>query len=355
MKMDKNIRKQIRTLAAATVLAAALFAGCANESLEDELSYRQIGINCMQTGDYEGAVAAFDSALTYCTGKITETEIDICYYKAAALFASGDIQGALETYDAMIDYDKKDANAYYLRGCLMLQMGEAAKAQEDFSNAVLYGAEDYELYINIYENLSAYNLQTEGEEYLNKAFSIKGDSAEDLAERGKIYFLLGQNENAITELKAALDAGSVDANFTIAQVYEMEGDSETAETYYKAYADAGTADAEAMNALAEIEMAKFNYQAALEYVNQGLAMENVTNKRELMQNQIICLEYTSDFAGAWNVVQEYVALYPEDMDVQREYIFLKNRQETVETVVEIQAQVEPEGQSTEEPTEEVQP
>lgn len=345
--MDRNRRTQIRTLAVAAALAAALFAGCANERLEDELSYRQIGINCMQTGDYAGAVAAFDSALTYCTGKITETELDICYYKAAAQFASGDAQGALETYDAMLDYNKKDADAYYLRGCLMLQMGEAAKAQEDFASAVTCRDDDYGLYINIYENLSAYNLQTEGEEYLNKAFSIKGDSAEQLADRGKIYFLLGQYENAVTELTAALDGGSVDANLTIAQVYEAQGDSETAETYYKAYVDAGTADSNAMNALAEIEMAKFNYQAALEYIDQGLAMEHVTNRQELMQNQIICLEYTSDFAGAWNVVQEYVGLYPEDAEVQREYIFLKNRQETVETAMEIQAQVEPEEQSTE--------
>lgn len=348
--MHRNRRIQIGTLAVATVLAATLFTGCTDERLEDELSYRQIGINCMQAGDYEGAVAAFDSALSYCVGEITETEIDICYYKAAARFASGDTQGALETYDAMIAYDKKNADAYYLRGCLMLQMGDAVKAQEDFANAVTYRAEDYDLYINIYENLSAYNLQAEGEEYLNKAFSIKGNSAEHLANRGKIYFLLGQNENAITELTAAIDAGSIDANFTIAQVYENAGDSETAETYYKAYVDAGTADAETMNALAKIEMAKLNYPAALEYINQGLAMENVTNKRELMQNQIICLEYTGDFTGAWNVIQEYVALYPEDMDAQREYIFLKNRQVTTEQVMEIQAEVE-----TTEPTEEAQP
>lgn len=48
-----------------------------------------------------------------------------------------------------------------------------------------------------------------------------------------------------------------------------------------------------------------------------------------MQNLIICYEYTSDFNSAWNVVQEYVQVYPEDASAQREYIFLKtvwNRQ-----------------------------
>lgn len=338
----KNKNRKIIIFAAAAVFAAAIFSGCSNERLEDELSYRQVGIQCMQDGDYEGAVAAFDGALSYCVGKIGETEIDICYYKAAAQYASGDAQGALETYNALLDYNKKDANAYYLRGCLQLQMGDAAKAQEDFANAAAYNAEDYELYINIYENLSAYNLQTEGEEYLNEAFSIKGDGAENLAYRGKVYFLLGQYENALTELTAALEKESVEANLTIAQVYEAQGDTVTAETYYKTYIESGTADSEALNAIAEIEMGKMNYSEALAYINQGLAMENVTNKRELMQNQIICLEYTSDFAGAWTVIQEYVALYPEDMDVQREYVFLKNRQGVTEPSMEIEAEVDTE-------------
>ena len=52
------------------VLFAALFTGCTNERLEDELDFRKIGINSMQSGDYEGAVAAFNSALSQCVGKI---------------------------------------------------------------------------------------------------------------------------------------------------------------------------------------------------------------------------------------------------------------------------------------------
>ena len=49
-------------MVAGAVLFAALFTGCTNERLEDELDFRKIGINSMQSGDYEGAVAAFNSA-----------------------------------------------------------------------------------------------------------------------------------------------------------------------------------------------------------------------------------------------------------------------------------------------------
>lgn len=347
--MKKN--KRIITLTAAAALSIALLSGCANERLEEELSYRQLGIASMQKGDYEEAIAAFDSALSHCDGKISGTEIDICYYKAAALYASGDTQGALDTYNALLEYDKKNANAYYLRGCLLLKNGDLDGARADFANAVTYNASDFELYINIYQNLAAYNLGVEGEEYLNKAFSIKGNDAASLAGRGKVYYLLGENENALTELKAAIDAGSIDANLTIAQVYETMGDGAAAETYYKAYLDSGAADASAMCALAELEMAKLDYAAALSYVNQGLAMDEIPNRRQLMQNQIICMEYTGDFDGAWNVMEEYMSLYPDDMEALREYIFLKNRYNVqAQSSQEIQAEIIPsteEAQTTE--------
>lgn len=55
---------------AGAALVAALLAGCTNERLENEMAYRKIGINSMQSGDYEGAVAAFNSALSQCVGEI---------------------------------------------------------------------------------------------------------------------------------------------------------------------------------------------------------------------------------------------------------------------------------------------
>ena len=315
-------------MVAGAVLFAALFTGCTNERLEDELDFRKIGINSMQSGDYEGAVAAFNSALSQCVGKITDTELDICYYKAAAQYAGGDIEGALATYQAMIDYDEENGNAYYLHGCLSLKQQDTDTAKKDFANAVKYNPDDYELYVGIYENLAGNNMTEEGEEYLNKAFDIKGNSAENLTWRGRIYYLLGQYDNAVKELEGAVKKDSAKANLYLAQVYEAEEDSANAEKYYQAYVDSGTADSVAMNVLAEIQMEKGNYEAALEDIRQGLAMDNVTNQQELLSNQIIAYEYSGDFSSAWDVVQQYVSLYPDDEAAQREYIFLKNRQNT---------------------------
>ena len=308
------------------VFMTTVLSGCGDKGLEDELAYRQIGIESMEAGYYEGAIAAFDTALSQRIGKITETELDICYYKAAAQYASGDHEGALATYDALLDYKKENADAHYLRGCLLLQMEEQERALSDFADAIKYDEDDYELYINIYENLSAYNLTTEGEEYLNKAFDIKGNHAQNSAWRGKIYYLLGQYDNAKKELITAIDKGNAQANLTMAQVCEALGDTASAENYYHVYVASGNADSTVMNALAEIEIENGNYEAALDYIQQGLAMEYVPNRQELMQNEIIASEYTGDFENAWDVVQEYIMLYPKDEKAQREYTFLKNRQ-----------------------------
>lgn len=340
MRLHRKYRVKKLAIVAVTMLVVVGMTGCSNERKENELAYRQTGIDCMNNGDYAGAVEAFDTALSYCLGTIGETELDICYYKAAAQYASGDVEGALATYDALIAYNEKDADAYYTRGCLHLQRGEGEQALSDFSKAIENNQNDYELYINIYKNLAAYNLTERGTEYLNQALELKGDDADHLTYRGEVYLLLGDYSKASTELTAALEKGSARANVVMAQVLEAQGDAATAESYYKAYIESGEADAKACNAMAEIYMAKNDYATALSYIEQGLALEQVSNKRELMQNQIICMEYTADFTGAWKVIQEYIALYPNDLEIQREYIFLKNRQESVAAEQAIQAEVD---------------
>ena len=88
----------------AVVLATGLLlAGCEeDETQNNKDAYRQIGINCMQEGDYEGAIDAFQNALDQSLAVVGEEEIDTCYYKAAAQYAAGKKEDAIETYQALI-------------------------------------------------------------------------------------------------------------------------------------------------------------------------------------------------------------------------------------------------------------
>ena len=320
---DKRTKKFTYILAAAVLVAA--LTGCTNEKQENEDAYRQIGINCMEAKDYEGAISAFDSALSQKIGKIGDEEIDICYYKAAAQYANGDTDGAIATYSSILDYDEDNAGAFYLRGSLYLVLGDTAAAQADFNSAVTNNSEDYELYVNVYEQLNGAGMTSEASDYLNQALELKGDSANAHLWKGRIYLMLSDYENAETELKTALDKKSVEANLYLAKLYEAQDDAETAASYYETYLDSGDADSEVMYALGMAEMNQENYQGAIEYFQSGLAMEEVTNEQELLQNLVIAYEKSGDFSSAKTTMEQYLEDYPDDEDAQREYIFLCTR------------------------------
>lgn len=323
--MWNKFGKKVVILAVVPFLLTGILTGCTDEKQENEDAYRQIGINCMKSNDYEGAISAFDSALDQKIGKIGDEEVDICYYKAAAQYASGDTDGALATYTSLVDYDDTNSNAYYLRGVLYLSMQNNAAALADFSSAVANTDASYELYLNIYQQLTQVGLSTEAQDYLDKALELKGKTADDYFWRGRIYQTTGKYEDAIEQYKAAIDKKKTEANLYLAQVYEAQGDTDTAETYYQAYIDSGIADSEAMNALGKVEMNQQNYKEAIEYFKSGLEMDEVTNEQELLKNLVLAYENNRDFESAKQTMETYLSKYPDDEEAKREYTFLCNR------------------------------
>jgi len=309
-----------------TLLGVGVMNGCGSSTAESKATYRQMGIEYMEQGDYASAIEAFDAALSQGVGTVGADELDITYYKATAQCASGNVDAAMATYTAIIDFEEEAYQAYYLRGCLYCKQGNVEAAKTDFANAVKYQSADYALYIHIYENLSAIGATEEGEAYLQQALTLKGEEIVNLEYRGQIHYLLGEYDNAIADLKAALEKGSTYANLYLAKAYEDMGDAVTAEEYFKTYIVAVPADAVALNELGEIMLEKEKYAEAVLYFEQGLACEVVPNRGALMHNLIVAYEYNGNFDKAWELVQQYVTLFPEDEEAQREYIFLKNRQ-----------------------------
>ena len=52
-------KHDVTYMIAVAALSVTLLSGCANERMEDELGFRDIGIAVMQKGDYDGAIVAF--------------------------------------------------------------------------------------------------------------------------------------------------------------------------------------------------------------------------------------------------------------------------------------------------------
>ncbi|MCM1257918.1 MAG: tetratricopeptide repeat protein [Roseburia sp.] len=308
----------------------ALASGCSTseERLEKEEAYRQIGLNAMEEGDYPAAVEAFNNALDQARG-LGANEVDICYYKAAAQFAGGSAQGAIETYDALIEYDKKNPDVWFLRGCVYLKNNESDKAKEDFDNAIKY-AEDDEMYLHIYNSLSGAGRGQDAEKYLEEALNKKaGRTARNYTVKGQFYLLKEDLSSAQEQLKKAVDKGDIEGNLYLAQVYERQGKTEEASECINAYVEEYPESSVAYNQKGLEQMEAGNYETALELFGEGLSQQKVTNARELRSNQIAAYEYSGEYEKAKEAMESYLEDYPEDEDAKREYFFLgKNRQDT---------------------------
>lgn len=337
------IKKRYKYLLGVMVLSVCLLGGCKNQALEDKLSYREQGIEYMQSGNYDAAIEAFDEALAQGVGKVGEIEIDINYYKATAQYAAGYVDAAITTLSNVIAYDDTYADAYYLRGCVYLHIDNLEAAKADFDAAVLHNGNDYELYIGIFETLESYGYIEDANAYAKKAFVIKGNEAVDNMYRGRIYMLIGEYENAETELNAAITGGNTDAYLYLAQLHEVQGIIDTAETYYQEYIDAGNRNSETLNALGSMSIAKGDYAAAVSYLEEAFSLEEITNQKELMENLIIAYEYNGQFDKAWSIMLQYKTLYTLNATMQREYVFLENRQMPTEVEGTVSTETETEG------------
>lgn len=317
--------KKIRVISL-MLAAAMLFTACGSDELQKKQdAYRQLGIKYMQEGNYEGAVDAFQDALDQSGAVVGEEEIDTCYYKAQAQYLAGRAKDAAETYKALIAYDKKNADAYYMLGTLYRKEEDMTKAKENYDMALKYAGGNYDLYIAMYEQCSAAGLASDAQNYIRAGLENKGKSAEDYAQRGRIYLLLGDYDNAQAELDTALEKKSVEAALYMAQLYEAQGEDEKAGTLYENYIEGNKEDPIALNSLGKLKMEKQDYAGAIDCFTMALEIEKLPNEQEVRRNLIMAYEYDGNFAKAKSEMKTYTKDYPKDEEAAREYLFLQTR------------------------------
>ncbi|MCR5546465.1 MAG: tetratricopeptide repeat protein [Lachnospiraceae bacterium] len=316
--------KKIR-IAAVILSAALLVTGCTLNKEEKQNELKETAIENIGAGEYEEALTNLNEALKEAGGTVTEREVDICYYKGAVQYLLADTAGAIDTYSGLILYDENDASAYYLRGSLYLKEKESDLALKDYKKAVKVSNNDYELYIQIYENLNALDYRDEGLEFLNLALEIEGNSANQLLWRGRIYLILEQYEAAEKVLKSAVEKGNAEANIYLAQAYRGNGDEDSASEVLSTFANEAAATSVGLQVLGDIYMEDGNYEEAYKAYEKALSLEEVSNKKQLWKNEIGALEYMGDFSKALETANEFIAEYPSDTDVIKELIFLNTR------------------------------
>lgn len=305
-------------------VVSTYFAKVNKERKEQQLAYRQEGIEYYEQGDYEQALECFQNALADSKGKIGDVEMDICFYKARAQYELGDLEGALDTYGAVIQYNESP-KAYFLRGNLYYSMDEQAKALADYNQAVDKEKDDYDLYFSIYEILVSKDKVEEGQKILKKALEISGNKTADKLKKGHIYYLLGENDKAITILEE-IAKDEPESYYYLFLVYDAMENSEKALENMNIFMEKeSNPDSYMLYAMGDSLLKKDRYENAAEYFLKALDSEKVPNKQEIMRKLVLTYEKAKDFTSAKEVMEQYVEAYPEDEEALREYIFLETR------------------------------
>ena len=165
------MKKRVVSITLSILLCMSLLTGCGNKAAQQMAEKKEAGIAAMQSADYKTAVESFDAALSLSGGKVNANVVDICFYKAAAEYAQGNLKEAIAVYDSIVDYDETDYRPCFLRGSVYLNEGEKEKALKDYQEAVSRAGKQYELYILIYENLKASDLEEDGNTFLDEALA----------------------------------------------------------------------------------------------------------------------------------------------------------------------------------------
>ncbi len=324
-KKKKSGRMHLLGMVLALVVTAGLLlAGCSSEASQKSAEYKELGISQMSSGDYEGAAKSFQKALDQSGGRIGAEEMDLCYYKAMALYLSGDSEGAISVYDALLEYKKKNWEVYYLRGTMYLWEGDQEAALADYATAVSYNRGDLELCTNIYENLIEAGIEEQGVDYANTVLTASASSGEDLYYVGKMAYLTGDYAIAVTQLAAAADKGYDQALLLLGCVYAEEEETELAKETFASYMALYPDDPDALLALGKMALTAGAYEEAVSYLESARSALGDGFLAELYQSLVIAYEYSGDFVSAYEAAGVYLS-YVEDADMEREYVFLETR------------------------------
>ncbi|MBQ7076637.1 MAG: tetratricopeptide repeat protein [Lachnospiraceae bacterium] len=321
-----NTKKRLLIILA--VFAALLLTACTlpNPREKDELSYRSAGIKQLNKGDYKDALTAFQKALDNSNGRISAVELDICYYKAFCLINLGRNDEAMEVYDSIIAYDKKEAKAHLLKGHLYAALNEIDKARKEYDTALSYNGGDYAYYLAAYENLIYVGANDDAESYLKKGLDLKGKSTSDYVYQGRFYLLLKDYDAAKLVLSEAINEGSGEARLYMAEVLREMGQEDQAYGIYENYIKNNKNDPNALYRMVQILMNSGEYEKALTYVDEAIAVSDADNeKKELLEDKILAYEKLNMYKEAMTAVKEYIKIYPDDAALKKELVFLSSR------------------------------
>lgn len=303
---------------------AFTFFADAEEAGEDKrLLYRGIGLSHMGKTEYDEAIEAFRTALSYSDGIPDSVDYDINYYMAVAYYKTDQKEEAVAAYNAILALREDDKDAYYLRGAIQAEQGRLEEARADFDRTLALDDRNHDRLIDIYGILAENGYREVGEEYLHAAMDDDSNRMTEY-ERGRICYYLGDYENAKNYLERARDE-SYEAVLFLGRTHEALGDNNYAVSVYNAYLEAGNESPQVYNQLGICKLKLKEYEAALAAFQAGMKIEDNPILQTLRFNEIITYEYLGEYKKAAVLMDGYLQIYPDDEVAARENVFLGTR------------------------------
>ena len=325
-KAETNIKLGIACVKSTQYESALGYFKAAEDAGENKMQiYRGYGLAYIGLSKYTEAIDAFEKALTYTTGTLTEYEYDINFYLASAFYKTGRYTEARDVYNAIIKMHPKDKKTYYLLGLTYLAGGDYDAAKENFDKCIALDKNDYSVYIDVYQSLKESGYEEEGVTYL-KSVMDKETSGMSNYDKGRICYYLGDYGNSCVYLEQAYQVSTgEDVVLMLGRAYEADGNLNYAATLFMKYIQTNPGSAIVMNELGLCKLKQEDYEGALEAFQSAIAIPENGMMQTLAFNEIVAYEYLGEFRRAAVLMENYQASYPDDEIAQREYQFLKTR------------------------------
>ncbi len=297
----------------------------ATENGEDPLMLaRARGIASYYLMDYETAVNSFLESLSYSGSYVSYVDYDINYYLGQTYEKMDAYDKAIGAFSAIIDLKPKEVMAYYHRGTDYLKTGEHDLAIADFDKALELDSNNYDLRIEIAGRLSENYYEEEGIKYLQN-FLVDNEKKLSSFDKGRIYYYMGDLENAKIYLEDARDDDDQNTILFLGKTYEKLGDYNYAASVYDNFLKRHPESAIIFNQLGLCKIASGDYENALIAFTAAKNIENNGIEQTLSFNEIVAYEKLGDFAKAKSLMNVYSSTYPDDEDAKKEALFLSTR------------------------------
>lgn len=229
--------------------------------------------------------------------------------------------------------DAMSKQDYRTAGIAALEAGAYADAVQQFDEAIAHSngfVGKFELDVLKYRAEAEYRMADY--ESAEKTYEVLLQADK---ERAEYYYFLSMAQANLGQLDAAqeslqkgegLDAqamGAADARLTLGNALLDQGQTEAAMALYQSAISSGQATADVYNQVGLCYLEAKEYDAALAAFQNGLTVD--AGNQQLLFNRAVACEYTGDFSGAKEYMEQYVAAYPDDTEAQRELAFLRTR------------------------------